>query len=73
MVNLCSDCRKDFAICGENPSFGCDNGGKLSDDNVVKCDKYITNRKGWECPSCGYDGFDNGPYDTFCTSCRKHR
>ena len=43
-IHLCNRCRNDVAICDGTPDFGCDNGGAPSDDNVVRCDKYINNR-----------------------------
>lgn len=72
-IHLCDDCRNDVATCDGSPGLGCDNGGRPSDDNVVRCDKYINNGKGWKCFFCGYNGPDNRSHDTFCTFCRKHK
>ena len=72
--NLCRTCLFDFATCqGKDAVFGCDDGGLSTDDNVTKCSRYAPQNKGWECPSCGYDGADNRNIDTFCTKCHKHR
>jgi hypothetical protein len=40
-TNLCGTCRNEFPTCpAKHIVFGCDVGGKPSDDNIVKCDSY---------------------------------
>lgn len=73
MTNLCDTCLWDFATCAGKPLFGCDDGGKTTDDNVTKCTSFIPRQKGWKCGFCGYDGADNQQYNQFCVKCRRHR
>jgi hypothetical protein len=71
--NLCETCRWDFVTCTSNPTFGCDDGGTPTDDNVTKCNSYLSPQKGWKCGVCGFDGEENQQYNQFCAKCRRHR